>query len=285
MSPENPQPQGAKQIHNAVRDFYGKVATEQSSCCGPAVSCCGPAAESAARQTSESIGYAAETLDSVPEDANLGLGCGNPTALTHLKPGEVVIDLGAGAGLDALVAARAVGAEGRVIGVDMTKEMLTSARKNAVEMGVHGFVEFREGLIESLPVASDSADVVISNCVINLSPDKPQAFREAYRVLKPGGRLAVSDIVLTEELPGDLAQWIDTYVGCLGGAAMVDAYLGAIEGAGFTDISFTRSSAASLLAGSLDAPGVAATFEGIGRERIEALADTVWSYKITASKP
>lgn len=234
---------------------------------------------------SQTIGYTAQTLDSVPEEANLGLGCGNPTALTQLQPGEVVVDLGAGAGLDALVAARAVGPTGRVIGVDMTAAMLTSARKNAVEMGVHGFVEFREGLIEAMPVLSDSADVVISNCVINLSPDKPQAFREAFRVLKPGGRLAISDIVLTEELPEDLARLIDLYVGCLGGAAIVDEYFRAIEDAGFTHITYTRQSAASLLIGGLDDPRLSSACAGLGRERIEALANTVWSYKITAIKP
>ena len=176
----------AESVHHLVRDHYGDVVTRKTSCCAPAVD---------TRTISQKIGYSGEALDAVPEDANLGLGCGNPTALASLLEGEVVVDLGAGAGLDALVAAKAVGSTGRVIGVDMTPEMLTSARKNAVDMGVHGYVEFREGLIEELPVASSSADVVISNCVINLSPDKPRAFREAFRVLKSGG----AAVLLTSE--------------------------------------------------------------------------------------
>jgi len=265
-------------VHQLVRDGYGAIASRASSCCGPST-------PPDTRLIAQNIGYSLETLDAVPEEANLGLGCGNPTALASLQPGDVVVDLGAGAGLDALVAARAVGPQGRVIGVDMTQQMLTSARKNAVDMGVHGFVEFREGLIENLPVAAESADVVISNCVINLSPDKPTAFREAFRVLKPGGRLAVSDIVLSSPLPEELLGMAEAYVACLSGASTEDDYLAAIRGAGFVDVEFTRVAAGPLFLGDFTDPMIQKAVEVLGKQKIEALADTVFSYKITARKP
>jgi SAM-dependent methyltransferase len=278
MSTITPDPNAPEAIRDLVRESYAEVVTRTTSCCDSSVVV-------DTRSISQGIGYSEDTLESVPADANLGLGCGNPTALASLLPGEVVVDLGAGAGLDALVAAKAVGPTGRVIGVDMTPEMLTSARKNAVEMGVHGYVEFREGLIENMPVAAESADVVISNCVINLSPDKPAAFREAFRVLKSGGRLAISDIVLSAPLPEAVLGMAEAYVACVSGAATEEDYLGAIREAGFVDVAFTRTSAAALFLGDFTDPMVKQAVKIVGEAQLKELIDTVWSYKITARKP
>lgn len=181
------------------------------------------------------MGYSLDDLHSVPEGANLGLGCGNPVALASLKEGEVVLDLGSGAGFDAFLSANRVGKTGRVIGVDMTPEMLETAREN-VKKGGYENVEFRQGEIENLPVEDNSVDVIISNCVINLSPDKPAVFKEALRVLKPGGRLMVSDIVLLKELPATLKESAEAYVSCVAGASMKDDYLKTIKEAGFKNI-------------------------------------------------
>jgi SAM-dependent methyltransferase len=282
-SKAQPGAASADTIQRAVRDSYAKIAEGRGSCCGP--SCCGSTVEDTARTLSESIGYSAEELDVAPSDANLGLGCGNPTALAELKPGEVVVDLGAGAGLDAFIAAHQVGPSGRVIGVDMTPQMLERARENAVKAGLTRIVEFREGTIESLPVVSASADVVLSNCVINLSPDKAQVFREAFRVLKPGGRLAVSDIVLTSALPADLLGSVAAYVGCISGALLAADYLGAIEAAGFTRVRWTRTPAAALLTGALSDPQLSPTVAAIGTQRWAELRNAIWSYRIQAWKP
>jgi arsenite methyltransferase len=237
------------------------------------------------RPGSREIGYSEEELGAIPEEANLGLGCGNPGALASLKPGEIVLDLGAGAGIDALIAAPKVGREGRVIGVDMTPEMLERARANAVKMGVARTVEFREGVIEDLPVVSGSVDVVISNCVINLSPDKPQAFREAFRVLKPGGRLAVSDIVLSEPLPPAVVELASAYTGCIAGALPEPEYLAAIAGAGFEKIQVRRRPAVELLESLLEDPAVRSLAESLGEQRVRELAGRVFSLAITAEKP
>ncbi len=181
------------------------------------------------------MGYSEQQMADVPEGANLGLGCGNPVALAALEKGQTVLDLGAGAGFDCFLAARAVGPEGRVIGVDMTAEMLEKARRNA-DAGGYANVEFRLGEIEHLPVADSDVDVIISNCVINLSPDKPQVFAEALRVLRPGGRLMVSDIVLLKHLPQAVQQSVAAYVGCVAGAVLRDDYLNMIRTAGFEDV-------------------------------------------------
>jgi arsenite methyltransferase len=221
----------AEEIKQAVRLGYGQVAREAGRCCDKE-NCCGV---SYAIEASRENGYSEETMKSVPENANLGLGCGNPLAMSSLKPGETVLDLGSGAGFDCFIAAGIVGPTGRVIGVDMTPEMLSRAKANADEGGYTN-VEFREGEIESLPVEANSVDVVISNCVINLSPDKPRVFAEAFRVLKPGGRLMVSDIVLNRELPEYVRESVRAYVGCISGAILKDEYLGGIKAAGFGEV-------------------------------------------------
>jgi len=211
-------------VHTAVRDGYAKIATETSSgCCGPGVSCCGSAPADADKLARE-LGYRVEELNALPEGANMGLSCGNPAALAALKPGEVVLDLGSGGGFDVFIAGRKVGHTGRAIGVDMTPEMLGKARRNTVsyheQTGLNN-VEFRLGEIEHLPVADNSVDAIISNCVINLSPDKPQVWRELARVLKPGGRVAVSDMALLKPLPDDVLRMVEALVGCVAGAALV----------------------------------------------------------------
>ncbi len=230
------------------------------------------------------IGYSEEEITGAAAAGNLGLGCGNPTALAGLKPGETVVDLGSGAGFDALLSAEKLGPDGRFIGVDMTPEMLERARTNAVNAGYARSVEFREGLIENLPVASESVDVVISNCVINLSPDKAQVFREAHRILKPGGRIAVTDIVLSEPLPAEVAQLAASWIACVGGALTEEDYLGHMRDAGFENIEYTHTPAGSMLTPSLQDPMWKAAVDLIGLEQIEALADTVFSYSITAER-
>ncbi|MES0340815.1 MAG: arsenite methyltransferase [Candidatus Humimicrobiaceae bacterium] len=222
-----------KNIKKAVRDNYAKVATEGSCCSGPVTNCCGQ--ESLVKEISSSIGYTREDMDKVPEGSNLGLGCGNPIALASLKKGEIVLDLGSGAGFDCFLAADKVGPEGKVIGVDMTPEMLEKARENAQKDNINN-IEFRLGEIENLPVADGVIDIIISNCVINLSTDKGKVFSEAFRVLKPGGRIMVSDIVLTRELPDIIRENVSAYVGCIAGAVIKEDYLEAIGKAGFTDI-------------------------------------------------
>jgi len=226
-------------VKQTVRERYSRIA-EQGGSCGCAPTCCSPKEtmgldEHDADAVSRGLGYSAEEVGAVPEGANLGLGCGNPRAIAALKPGETVLDLGSGAGFDAFLAARAVGPAGRVIGVDMTPEMTSRARGNQAK-GDYTNVEFRLGEIESLPVADASVDVIISNCVINLSPDKPRVFREAFRVLRPGGRLAVSDIVALGPIPDELRKDWELYTGCVTGASPVDETKAMLEAAGFTDI-------------------------------------------------
>lgn len=220
-----------KDIKKIVREGYAKIATQGGSCCSTK-SCCGSAN---AKTISKNIGYSEEEMNAVPENANLGLGCGNPVAIASLKEGEVVLDLGSGAGFDAFLAARKVGNSGRVIGVDMTPEMVEKAKQNAAQAGYTN-TEFRLGEIEKLPVEDNSVDVIISNCVINLSPDKESVFKEAFRVLKPEGRLMVSDLVLIKELPRAVRESVEAYVGCLAGAIFKEKYLNYIKQAGFRNI-------------------------------------------------
>ncbi|HEY0184151.1 MAG TPA: arsenite methyltransferase [Rhodopila sp.] len=228
------------EIKEMVRARYGSIAAGTAAdCCAPAAtSCCGTADAPTVDRKAREMGYSAEQLADVPEGANLGLGCGNPQAIAALQPGEVVVDLGSGAGFDCLLAARQVGATGRVIGVDMTHEMLAKARDNAAKMGA-GNVEFRLGELEHLPIGDNTADVILSNCVVNLVPDKAQVFREAYRVLKPGGRLAVSDVVNVTPLPSDLAADRALICGCVAGAAPAHDIAAWLEAAGFRDVLIT----------------------------------------------
>ncbi len=272
-----------KEIKKAVKEGYAKIAKRGSSCCGPVDSCCG--STDLAQTISKSIGYAEEELNAVPEGANLGLGCGNPVALASLREGETVLDLGSGAGFDCFLAADRVGETGRVIGVDMTSEMIEKARENAGQ-GNYTNVEFRLGEIENLPVADNSVDVVISNCVINLSPDKRQVFGETFRVLKPGGRLMVSDMVLLKELPDFIKNSIEAYIGCLSGAMMRDEYIAAIKAAGFQEVGIINETSFPIECMAND-PTAKTIIENLGipPEELKDVADSVISIKVSGVKP
>jgi len=272
-----------EEIKKVVRNGYAQVARQNSSCCGPSPSCCGPTLQT--EIISKRIGYNEEEMKAVPDGANLGLGCGNPLAHSALKEGDTVIDLGSGAGFDCFLAANQVGKEGRVIGVDMTPEMIDKARQNA-QKGNYANVEFRLGEIENLPVADNKGDMIISNCVINLSPDKPRVFKEAFRVLKPGGRLMVSDIVLLKELPEEIKNSVSAYVGCLGGAVMKEEYLEAVKGAGFADIQILDETTfpLDLMANDPTAKAIAENLH-VSREKAEGLAESVASIKVSGIKP
>jgi len=230
----------AENIKKYVRKRYSEFARKETPCCGPRSSCCG--GSNPADELSSRIGYSTEEIRAVPDGANLGLGCGNPLALAALEEGQTVLDLGSGAGFDCFLAARRVGPTGLVIGVDMTADMVHKARSNG-EMGGFSNVEFRLGEIERLPVDDGSVDVVISNCVVNLVPDKGRAFREAYRVLKPGGRLIISDLVLIGDLPAALKNSLEAYVGCIAGAGRKEDYLRLMEEAGFREVEVIQESA------------------------------------------
>ena len=239
------------ETREAVRRHYAKAASlDLSSCCAPSSSvCCAPSSPcrsdtdatgagvetSSATDRSSELGYSSDDLSSVPGGANLGLGCGNPTAIAALEPGQTVLDLGSGAGFDCFLAAREVGQEGHVIGVDMTPEMVSKARENA-RKGGFGNVEFRLGEIEHLPVADGSVDIILSNCVINLSPEKLAVYREAFRVLKPGGGLAIADVVATAPIPEEVRRDVDFWAGCVAGAANIEELEGMLREAGFQDI-------------------------------------------------
>lgn len=225
------------QIRQAVRRQYGRVAEGDVAGCGGGPTCCS-APSARVEELSQGLGYTAEDVGSVPKGANMGLGCGNPQAIAALKPGETVLDLGSGGGFDCFLAARQIGETGRVIGVDMTPEMVSKARTNA-EKGGYRNVEFRLGEIENLPVADGTVDVIISNCVLNLSPDKPRVFAEAYRVLKPGGRLAISDIVAFAAFPEEFRQNMALYTGCMAGASMLSEVESMLQMSGFTGIRIT----------------------------------------------
>ena len=220
------------QIREAVCENYGQIAESSSSCCD--ASCCTPSAQ-APQLLSLQLGYSPQDLVAVPEGANLGLGCGNPQAIANLQPGEVVLDLGSGAGFDCFLAARQVGPGGRVIGVDMTAQMITKARANAQQDGYDN-VEFRLGEIEHLPVADASVDVIISNCVINLSPEKADVFAEAFRVLRPGGRLAVSDVVAFAKIPDEVRDDMALLSSCISGAEEVGVVERLLQEAGFEQV-------------------------------------------------
>ena len=271
------------EIKKKVRERYAGAATSAASCCGPSPCGCG---ETSLNKDSESlkVGYTSEDLAKVPEESNLGLGCGNPAALAGLKKGETVLDLGAGAGIDCFLASNKVGPSGRVIGVDMTSEMIDRARENARKNGYTN-VEFRLGEIENLPAADNSVDVIISNCVINLSPEKDRVFREAFRVLKRGGRMLVSDLVLSKPLPKVLRESAEVYAACVAGAMLRSDYLGEIEAAGFGRVevvSETSFPADSVLAGS-QAAEIAGKLK-ISREELARSLGSVISLSVRAVK-
>lgn len=270
-------------IKKHVKEGYGKIAKLGGSCCSPSASCCGD--DSQPKTISNKIGYTEQDLLSVPEGANLGLGCGNPVALASLRIGETVLDLGSGAGIDCFLAASKVGTSGKVIGVDMTPEMIEKANRNAVNQGYNN-IEFRLGDIENLPVADNSVDVIISNCVINLSPEKEKVFNEAFRVLKQGGRLMVSDIVLIGELAEDIKGSIEAYVGCLSGAILKDDYLGLMKASGFEDVSIIDETLfpIRLIAGEPFAKKIIDELK-IPQKKVEDIENSVSSIKVFARKP
>jgi SAM-dependent methyltransferase len=256
-------------VRAVVREKYGEIAEKGGSCCDEGTGCgCGCVTD-----TLSAIGYSAEQAAGIPEGANLGLGCGNPLAYAAVRPGETVLDLGSGAGIDCFLAAREVGPSGRVIGVDMTPAMIERARANAAKGG-YSNVEFRLGEIERLPVADASVDLVISNCVVNLSPHKEQVFAEAFRALKPGGRIVVSDLVLTRPLPAQLKQRVDLLVGCVAGASLRDDYLRLMREAGFAGVEIVAES------------GYEVGIENLAKDTAERDAFTaVRSVKVRATRP
>jgi SAM-dependent methyltransferase len=304
------KPETPSDIRSVVRQRYGKLAGKQQAqsqvdCCAPSQSsCCGP--EDAAEINLVSQLYEDPEVGELPSDVtDLSLGCGDPVTLASLQPGQTVLDLGSGGGIDCFLAAKRVSPTGRVIGVDMTPEMIERARANKAKLGAEN-VEFRLGEIEHLPAADESVDVIISNCVINLSPDKPQVFREAFRVLKPGGRLAVSDIVTDGPLPDAIKNNLAAWVGCVAGALDVNEYISAIREAGFADIELTpvywdkdtvdaAIDTFDLDIEALKGKPVMVVQEGSGVEVIELDADidldreslskSIFSAKITARKP
>jgi arsenite methyltransferase len=264
-----------EKVRKMVRENYGKIAKAETCGCG-----CGDIPN-----VSEQIGYSKEELASIPSEANLNLGCGNPVALASLKEGETVVDLGSGGGLDCFLASKKVGAKGHVIGVDMTPEMLDKARNNSRKGGYKN-VEFRLGEIENLPIADNTADIVVSNCVINLSPNKQRVFDEAFRVLKSSGRLMISDMVLLEKLPEALKKNVLAYVGCISGAELKTEYLKKMEKAGFrntTIIEETKMPMDQILS---DATAKAIVKQlKLTRKRVAEMLGSVASIKVSAKKP
>ena len=296
-----------KEIKKIVRVKYADVAKRSASCCGPVptssnqgISCCGPALASntqassccgpsnanlnSSSNLSKFIGYSEEELNSVPEGSNLGLGCGNPLAHASIREGDTVLDLGSGAGFDCFLAAQRVGKTGKVIGVDMTPEMIDKARENASK-GNYENVEFRLGEIEHLPVADHSVDLIISNCVINLAPNKEKVFQDAFRVLKPKGKLMISDIVLLTELPDYVKNSIDAYVGCVSGAFLKEDYINGIKNAGFEGVKILSETSFPIDMLLIN-PDIMEQVKklGIPMEELESIAKSVVSVKVEAKK-
>jgi arsenite methyltransferase len=270
-----------KYIKKNIREGYAKIARENSSCCAETACCC---TDTRVTTISKGIGYSEEEINSVPEGSNMGLGCGNPTALASLREGETVLDLGSGGGFDCFLAAEKVGPAGLVIGVDMTPEMLEKARENAEKENL-GNVEFRLGEIENLPVADNSVDIIISNCVINLSSDKERVFEEAFRVLKPKGRITVSDIVLKKELPASIKKSISAHVGCLAGAMLKAEYIEVIKKTGFKNVKIEQETVMPFKHAEND-PTVKAIIKesGITPEEIKSFERSILSITVYAQK-
>jgi SAM-dependent methyltransferase len=271
-----------QEIKNKVKEGYGRVAMENRPCCGAPSFCCG--SNASIRTIGETIGYSRDEMNQVPEGANLGLGCGNPVALASLREGQTVLDLGSGAGFDCFLAAKAVGEHGRVIGVDMTPEMVKKAWENAKKGGYRN-VEFRLGDIEYLPVIDNSVDVILSNCVINLSPNKPKVFAEAFRVLKPGGKLTLSDVVLLRPLPPVLAGSAAAYLGCVAGASLKKDYLHMLTEAGFADVQVVGENPFYLGEAAAD-PVVLAIIEEakLTPDAVKEIGKSIVSIKVVATK-
>ena len=273
-----------EKVKKIVREGYAKIARKEKCCSGTPTSCCSNSSDMS-KEITRRIGYTEEEIGSVPEGANMGLGCGNPVALASLKKGLTVLDLGSGGGFDCFLAANRVGKDGRVIGVDMTPEMIDKARENA-RKNKYENVEFRLGEIENLPVADGTVDVVISNCVINLSPNKRRVFEEAFRVLKPNGKLMVSDIVLLKQLPEIIRKNVQAYIGCLSGAEMKNKYLQMIVEAGFQQVKVVEENYFPVenMANDPTAQAIAKKSE-ISPDRIKKIANTVSSVKVYGLKP
>ena len=286
-APPKMEKEQESEVHRVVRESYanratGKVAREGCCGCSSKKATLLPSADMS--RAADKMGYSKEDIANVPEESNMGLGCGAPLNAAALQPGEVVLDLGSGAGFDAFLASRRVGPTGKVIGVDMTPEMVAKARVNAAKNKTNDYsnVDFRVGKIENLPVDSNSVDIIISNCVINLSPDKPAVFREAYRVLKPGGRITLSDICLTQELPKSVQSNLAAYLGCIAGASLLEDYLGALREAGFVQVRATTRHAFEVLAN--DDPAVMAAVQDAESDQ-DRLKKTIVSATVLGHKP
>ena len=270
------------EIKRAVKEGYARIAKQATSSYSSG-SCCGCADIS--EEISKRMGYSEEEISAAPPESNLGLGCGNPVALASLRVGETVLDMGAGAGFDCFLASTRVGASGKIIGVDITSEMVEKARTNA-RKGGYANIDFRQGDLENMPVADSYMDVVISNCVINLIPNKHMVFREAFRVLKPGGRLAVSDVVLTKELPEFVKRSSKAYIGCLAGAIMKDEYLQIIRSVGFSEVIVVAESSFPVESLLCETSGSSVIeLPRISAEQQKEVADSVLSIKVSAVKP
>jgi SAM-dependent methyltransferase len=267
------------EMKDFVKKIYGSIAKgKQKSCCSPVASCSPRACD-----VSQKAGYSKEELDSVPQEANMGLGCGNPVAIASLKEGETVVDLGSGGGLDVFLAAKKVGDKGKVIGIDMTEEMIKKAKENA-RKGRFTNVEFKLGDIEIIPLQDGFADCVISNCVINLAEDKQKVFNEAFRILKPGGRLMISDMVLTLDLPKKVLKSAEMYTSCIAGALKKEDYLDKIKNAGFKEIDIVKEDSVHLLEYIGSDEIVKNIIENMSEEEINAVSNALVSIKISAKK-
>lgn len=261
-----------------VKKVYGSIAKgKKKSCCEVSASCC------SGGNVSQKIGYSKEELDLIPKDADMGLGCGNPVALASLREGETVVDLGSGGGIDVFLAAKRVGDKGRVIGIDMTKEMIKKAEKNTKKSRFKN-VEFKLGDIENMPLVDNIADCVISNCVINLASDKQKVFNEAFRVLKPNGRLMLSDMVLVRDLPEKILKSAEMYTGCISGALKKEDYLSKIKNSGFSDITVVQENTIRLLDYIGSEKTLSNVIKNMSEDEIDVVSNTVVSIKISARK-